>query len=228
MEQTRKRALGRTALFIAVVLVVMTPWVAGAQSTSGACCAQTGPVAFDCASIELLGPGADLDGRCNQVNQGQSCSWNYSDQRCCEIAVADGFGDVTCGRSGGCCLFTGPVGHDCASIENLGPGADLDGRCNEVNQGQSCSWDYSDPRCCEIAVDDGFGEASCGESGQCCVFTGPVGYDCASIESLGPGADLDGRCNQVNQGQSCTWNFGDEKCCEIAFGDGFPGNVQCK
>jgi len=28
--------------------------------------------------------------------------------------------------------------------------------------------------------------------GTCCTFTGPVAYDCASIENLGPGADLDG------------------------------------
>ena len=32
-------------------------------------------------------------------------------------------------------------------------------------------------------------------SGTCCTFTGPVSYDCAGIENLGPGADLDGRCN---------------------------------
>ena len=195
--------------------------------TDGDCCRLTGPVSYDCASIENLGPGADLDGRCNAVNQGQSCSWDYGVEACCEKAVADGFGNVTCGPSGACCKFTRPVGHDCASIENLGPGAELDGRCNAVNQGQSCSWDYSDEACCEKAVADGFGEASCGPSGKCCIFTGPVGHDCAAIENLGPGADLDGRCNQVNQGQSCSWDYGDVSCCETAVDDGFPGGVVC-
>jgi hypothetical protein len=54
-----------------------------------------------------------------------------------------------------------------------------------------------------------------------------VGHDCASIENLGPGADLDGRCNQVNQGQSCSWDYGDLSCCETAVDDGFPGGVVC-
>jgi|GEM_PF-2334716 len=129
---------------------------------------------------------------------------------------------------GTCCQFTGPVAWDCAAIENLGPGADLDGRCNQVNQGQSCSWDYSNEECCEKAVDDGFGDVTCGTSGTCCQFTGPVAWDCAAIENLGPGADLDGRCNQVNQGQSCSWYYSSDDCCKIALDDGFPGRVQCQ
>ena len=148
-----------TSLLVGVALLSITLLgCVGARPprTDGACCRLTGPVSYDCASIENLGPGADLDGRCNAVNQGQSCSWDYGDEMCCEKAVADGFGDATCGPSGECCKFTGPVGHDCASIENLGPGADLDGRCNQVNQSQSCSWDYGDLSCCKTAVDDGF------------------------------------------------------------------------
>jgi hypothetical protein len=133
--------------------------------------------------------------------------------------------------SGKCCLYTGPTVYDCASIETLGPGADLDGRCNQVNQGNSCAWNYANPECCEIAIADGFGDVtSCdpeGSSGECCVYTGPVAHDCMAIENLGPGADLDGRCNQVNQGQSCSWLYGTEGCCEKAVADGFPGNVQC-
>lgn len=133
--------------------------------------------------------------------------------------------------SGECCIFTGPVAHDCAAIENLGPGADLDGRCNQANQGQSCAWNYSIAECCEIAANDGFGEeVVCepgGTSGDCCVFTGPVAHDCAAIENLGSGADLDGRCTQVNQGQSCSWLYGKDLCCQKAVGDGFPGSVVC-
>ena len=128
---------------------------------------------------------------------------------------------------GTCCTFTGPVPWDCEAIENLGPGADLDGRCNQVNQGQSCSWDYSIEECCEIAVDDGFGDVTCGHGGTCCTFTGPEPWDCEAIENLGPGADLDGRCDQVNQGQSCSWDYSDGECCEIAVDDGFPGSVVC-
>lgn len=63
--------------------------------------------------------------------------------------------------------------------------------------------------------------------GTCCQFTGPVAHDCAAIENLGPGADLDGRCNQVNQGQSCSWFYNNDACCEVAVNDGFPGSVQC-
>ena len=59
------------------------------------------------------------------------------------------------------------------------------------------------------------------------IYTGPVAQDCAAIETLGPGADLDGRCNQVNQGSSCAWLYGAEGCCERAVGDGFPGGVVC-
>ncbi len=133
---------------------------------------------------------------------------------------------------GECCIYTGPVGYDCASIENLGPGADLDGRCNQVNQGQSCAWNYSIDECCETAANDGFGDVvDCpveeGTSGECCIYTGPVGFDCGSIENLGPGADLDGRCTQVNQGQSCSWLYGIDQCCQTAIGDGFPGGVVC-
>ena len=215
--------LGATMVTIGVLACASTR----PEPKGGSCCLFTGPVAYDCASLENLGPGADLDGRCNQVNQGQSCSWNYSNEKCCRIAVDDGFGDVKCGTGGKCCLFTGPVPHDCASIENLGPGADLDGRCNQVNQGQSCSWDYGNDECCRIAVDDGFGDVKCGTSGKCCLFTGPVPRDCAAIENLGPGADLDGRCNQVNQSQSCSWDYSDKACCDTAVGDGFPGSVQC-
>jgi hypothetical protein len=54
-----------------------------------------------------------------------------------------------------------------------------------------------------------------------------VAHDCAAIENLGPGADLDGRCNQVNQGQSCSWFYNNDACCEVAVNDGFPGSVQC-
>ena len=133
--------------------------------------------------------------------------------------------------SGKCCLYTGPAAYDCASLENLGPGADLDGRCNQVNQGQSCAWTYSNPECCEIANSDGFGDpVECepgGTSGECCVYTGPVAHDCAAIENMGPGADLDGRCNQVHQGQSCAWLYGEADCCKKAVDDGFPGSVQC-
>lgn len=135
-------------------------------------------------------------------------------------------------EGGKCCIFTGPVAHDCAAIENLGPGADLDGRCNQVNGGQSCAWDYSVEECCETAANDGFGEVvDCpvdeGGSGECCVYTGPVGEDCAALENLGPGADLDGRCTQINQGQSCSWLYGIDECCQTAVGDGFPGSVVC-
>ena len=133
--------------------------------------------------------------------------------------------------SGECCIYTGPAAYDCKSIENLGPGADLDGRCNQVNQGQSCAWLYSKEECCETAIADGFGDVtSCepeGTSGECCVYTGPIAHDCAAIETMGPGADLDGRCNQVRQGQSCSWLYGDEACCKRAVDDGFPGSVQC-
>ncbi len=133
--------------------------------------------------------------------------------------------------SGECCIYTGPMTYDCAAIENLGPGADLDGRCNQVNQGQSCAWDYSNPECCEIAANDGFGEVvTCepgGTSGECCVFTGPDAHDCAAIENLGPGGDLDGRCTAVNQGNSCSWLYGIEACCQKAVDDGIPGGVQC-
>ncbi len=54
-----------------------------------------------------------------------------------------------------------------------------------------------------------------------------MGFDCKSIEGLPPGADFDGRCNAVNQGQSCTWNYSDETCCEVAATDANPGNVTC-
>lgn len=63
--------------------------------------------------------------------------------------------------------------------------------------------------------------------GGCCRRTGPVGYNCASIEILGSGADLDDRCNQVNQGQSCSRDYSDETCCETAVDDGTPGGVVC-
>lgn len=133
--------------------------------------------------------------------------------------------------SGDCCIYTGPQVHDCAAIETLGAGADLDGRCNQVNQGSSCAWDYSDPECCEIAATDGAGERfSCepgGTSGECCVYTGPVAADCAALEALGPGADLDGRCSQINQGMSCSWLYGQEGCCEKALADGFPAGIVC-
>mmetsp|Transcript_2986 Transcript_2986/g.4029 ORF Transcript_2986/g.4029 Transcript_2986/m.4029 type:complete len:455 (-) Transcript_2986:117-1481(-) len=56
---------------------------------SGKCCQYIGPTAYNCAAIELLGPGADIDGRCNQVNGGSSCEWNYNDPDCCEIAMND-------------------------------------------------------------------------------------------------------------------------------------------
>lgn len=132
---------------------------------------------------------------------------------------------------GKCCIYTGPMPHDCAAIEALGPGADLDGRCNQVNQGQSCAWDYSVAECCEIAANDGFGDpVTCepgGKDGKCCLFTGPVAHDCAGIESLPAGADFDGRCNQVNQGQSCSWSYATEECCKVAVDDGFPGSVVC-
>src|SRR5262245_42058585 len=131
---------------------------------------------------------------------------------------------------GTCCRFTGPVNFDCAAVEKLGPGADLDGRCNAVNQGKSCSWYYGNKECCEIAVDDGFGDVSCdgtGVSGTCCEYTGPKAENCAAIEKLGPGADLDGRCNGVNQGQSCSWDYSVNACCQAAVSDGFPGNVDC-
>jgi len=89
-----------TSLLVSVVfLSIALPNCVGTRPprTDGACCRLSGPVAYDCASIENLGPGADLDGRCNQVNQGQSCSWDYSDEACCETAVADGFpGIVVC------------------------------------------------------------------------------------------------------------------------------------
>lgn len=173
MKKPQMRVVGSTmALLVGAALVTMNllacasmpderPPVRGADPTSGDCCVYTGPVSFDCASIENLGPGADLDGRCNAVHQGQSCSWLYGEEECCKIAVDDGFGDVECPdddppTSGRCCQFTGPVAFDCASIENLGPGADLDGRCNAVNQGSSCSWFYAEDDCCTIAVDDGF------------------------------------------------------------------------
>ena len=133
--------------------------------------------------------------------------------------------------SGPCCNYTGPVVHDCAAIENLGPGADLDGRCNQVNQSQSCAWNYSTADCCDTAVSDGIpGDVTCGAigpSGECCRFTGPVAHDCAAIENLGPGADLDGRCNAVNQSNSCAWYYGADGCCETAVNDGFPGGVVC-
>jgi hypothetical protein len=184
-------------------------------------------VAFDCASIENLPAGADYDGRCNAVNQGQSCAWDHTVEKCCDIAVEDGHGDVTCGTGGECCTFTGPVPFDCESIESLPAGADYDGRCNAVNQGQSCAWDYTVEKCCDIAVEDGHGDVTCGTSGECCTFTGPVPFDCESIENLGPGADLDGRCNQVNQGNSCSWDYAADSCCKIAVDDGFPGGVTC-
>ena len=63
--------------------------------------------------------------------------------------------------------------------------------------------------------------------GTCCTFTGPVAHDCEAIENLGPGADLDGRCNEVHQGLSCSWDYSADTCCETAVGDGFPGSVQC-
>ncbi len=145
--------------------------------------------------------------------------------------VACNGGQPTEPVSGECCMYTGPVAYDCASLENLGPGADLDGRCNQVNQGQSCAWNYSSQECCEKAIADGFGDVTTcapeGTSGECCVYTGPVSHDCASIEGLGPGADLDGRCTQVNQGQSCAWLYSKDACCQTAIGDGFPGSVVC-
>lgn len=172
MRKTQMRADGRvTGLLVGAVIVTMS--LAGCASTprdptSGTCCQFSGPIAYDCAAIENLGPGADLDGRCDQVNQGQSCTWLFSNDECCQIAVDDGYGDVTCGEgegggtSGTCCRFTGTIDYDCASIENLGPGGDLDGRCNAVNQGNSCSWFYSAEDCCEIAVNDGFpGDVQC-------------------------------------------------------------------
>lgn len=165
MKRTQIRVDGSvTGLLIGAAIVTMSLLACSSmpkEPTSGTCCQYTGPQSFDCASIENLGPGADLDGRCNQVNQGNSCSWVYSDDDCCQIAVDDGFGDVTCptpspaGTSGTCCKFTGVVDFDCASIESLPSGADLDGRCNAVNQGQSCSWFYNEDDCCKIAVDDG-------------------------------------------------------------------------
>lgn len=170
MKPTRIRLDGSAGLVAGVALVTMSLLACGSmpkEPTSGPCCKYTGFVPHDCASIENLGPGADFDGRCNQVNQGNSCTWLYSDEECCQTAVDDGFGDVECpgngnGTSGTCCQNTGPVAFDCASIENLPPGADLDGRCNAVNQGQSCSWFYSEDDCCEIAVDDGIpGSVTC-------------------------------------------------------------------
>lgn len=57
---------------------------------SGKCCKYTGLMPFMCASIETLNPAdADIDGRCNAVNGGNSCEWNYDDPDCCEIAMND-------------------------------------------------------------------------------------------------------------------------------------------
>jgi hypothetical protein len=55
----------------------------------------------------------------------------------------------------------------------------------------------------------------------------PYGKRAGTLLGLGSGADIDGRCNQVNQGESCSWNYGDATCCKIAIDDGFPGNVHC-
>lgn len=66
------------------------------------------------------------------------------------------------------------------------------------------------------------------KASMCCNPTGPVAFNCASLENLGPGADLDGRCNQVNQGQSCSWDYSIPTCCAKAINDGFPGTVTCQ
>ena len=220
------------------------------QPTTGECCRYTGPVAFDCQMMESLPVGADRDGRCNEVNQGQSCTWNYSNPTCCELAVTDQVNPdgITCTETtpttttttkptaGTCCKNTGSVPEDCAFFETLGAGADRDGRCNAVNQGHSCSWDYSDPDCCQRAVADGFNPTGivCEKdpdeptTGECCRYTGPVPYDCKFLESLPVGANRDGRCNEVNHGQSCIWDYTDVHCCELAVRDGVnPDNIIC-
>jgi len=58
-------------------------------------------------------------------------------------------------------------------------------------------------------------------SGQCCKYkAGGIPYMCAGIEALPLSEDIDGRCNAVNQGNSCEWNYNDPDCCEIAMSDG--------
>eukprot|EP00566_Odontella_aurita_P013073 CAMPEP_0113525790 /NCGR_PEP_ID=MMETSP0015_2-20120614/369_1 /TAXON_ID=2838 /ORGANISM="Odontella" /LENGTH=476 /DNA_ID=CAMNT_0000424019 /DNA_START=42 /DNA_END=1472 /DNA_ORIENTATION=- /assembly_acc=CAM_ASM_000160 len=59
-------------------------------------------------------------------------------------------------QSGECCKFTGPLPFNCAAIDAMigVPGADIDGRCNAVQGGNACAWDYSNPDCCEIAMND--------------------------------------------------------------------------
>lgn len=146
--------------------------------------------------------------------------------------------DCTCGScnvtstSGNCCKYNGWIPEDCQNIEvSFGPSDAVDEVCNDVNSGSSCYWDYSDPDCCRKAVDDGVGTVnSCdpdGSNGECCAQTGPIPFNCQGLESL-PGADIDQRCQQVNGGLSCTWNYNIADCCNIAINDGYnSAGVTC-
>ena len=131
------------------------------EPTSGKCCKYSGWNPYDCQDVELtVGPPDAVDEVCQDINGGSSCYWDYTDPDCCKRAISDGVGnpDFQCdpdGQSGNCCKYTGHIFADCGAIESMA-GADVDLRCQSVNMGMSCTWDYSNPDCCERALADGF------------------------------------------------------------------------
>ena len=80
-------------------------------------------------------------------NQNNRCLWltSLAEVMGCDCGKCPDDGIQEDGESGECCKYTGPIPANCTFYENLPTGADLDGRCSQVNQGMSCSWDYTDP-----------------------------------------------------------------------------------
>jgi hypothetical protein len=88
-------------------------------------------------------PFQTKEGCLGQANANNGFFWSNGDQ---------------CPQSGECCKVVTPVQgvyQDCAQLEatlNTMSGADVVGRCNQINQGESCRWTCAQPEpvvdCC--------------------------------------------------------------------------------
>ncbi len=143
---------------------------------SGACCkaipgANPG---YDC-SLPVLNFGHPQGipfarQRCNSVNQSVSCVWDASNPKCCAPGIPGCGQDPTPTPrptvtpapspypSGACCqaIPGANPGYDCSlPVLNFGHPQGIPfarQRCNSVNQGVSCVWNASNPKCCAPGI----------------------------------------------------------------------------
>ena len=187
--------------------------------------------------FQSLLPGNELDyKRCHKE---ASATRNPKAYRCCVAPRAT----PTPFPSGACCkaIPGANPGYDCSlPVLNFGHPQGLpfaQQRCNSVNQGSSCVWSLSNPKCCAPGIPGCAPEATPTPrptatpaatpfpSGACChaIPGANPGYDCSlPLLNFGHPQGLSfaqQRCNSVNQGVSCVWSLNNPKCCA----PGIPG-----